>query len=148
MKIKLMPPMIFYGFILLAIILNLFLPIKKIIVKPYNYIGIILILGGILIDIWAWALFKKNKTTLSPYKRPLKFVNSGLFKISRNPMYSGMDLVLWGLSIFLCSLITFVFPILFIILIKKLFIRFEEEKLEKRFGKKYFNYKKKVRRWI
>jgi len=41
MKIKVMPPMIFYGFILLAIILNLFLPIKKIIVQPYNYIGII-----------------------------------------------------------------------------------------------------------
>ena len=148
MKIKVMPPMIFYGFILLAIILNLFLPIKKIIVQPYNYIGIILILGGILIDIRAWALFKKEKTTLNPYKKPLKLVNSGLFKISRNPMYLGMDLVLWGLSIFLGSLITFIFPIIFIILIEKLFIRFEEKNLEKRFGKKYLNYKKKVRRWI
>ena len=148
MKIKLMPPMIFYGFILLAIILNLFLPIKKMIVQPYNYLGIVLILVGLLIDVLAWMLFRRRKTTLNPYKRPLKLVNSGLFKISRNPMYLGMDLVLWGLLIFFGSLITFIFPILFIILIEKLFIRFEEKNLEKMFGKKYLNYKKKVRRWI
>ena len=92
--------MIFYGFILLAIISNLFLPIKKIIVYPYNYLGIVLILVGLLIDMWAWMLFRRRKTTLNPFKRPLKLVNSGLFKISRNPMYLGMDLVLWGLSIF------------------------------------------------
>jgi len=148
MKIKLMPPMIFYGFILLAIISNLFLPIKKIIVYPYNYLGIVLILVGLLIDMWAWMLFRRRKTTLNPFKRPLKLVNSGLFKISRNPMYLGMDLILWGTSILLGSLITFIFPILFTILIKKLFIEFEEKNLEKKFGKRYFNYKKRVRRWI
>ena len=143
-----MPPMIFYSFIFLSIILNFFLPIKKIIVQPYNYLGIVLILVGLLIDVQAWMLFRKRKTTLNPHKRPSKLVNDGLFKISRNPMYLGMDLVLWGISIFLGSLITFIFPILFIILIEKLFIEFEEKNLEKMFGKKYLNYKKKVRRWI
>ena len=148
MKIKLMPPMIFYAFILLSIILNFFLPIKKMIVQPYNYFGIVLILVGLLIDVWAWMLFRRRKTTLNPYKIPSKLETSNLFKISRNPMYFGMDLVLWGLSILLGSLIIFVFPIIFIILIEKLFIKFEEENLEKRFGKKYIDYKKKVRRWI
>ena len=148
MKIKLMPPMIFYSFILLSVILNFFLPIKKIIVQPYNYLGIVLILVGLLIDVWAWMLFRKRKTTLNPYKRPLKLVNSGLFKISRNPMYLGMDLILWGVSTSLGSLITFIFPIIFIILIEKLFISLEEKNLEKRFGKKYLDYKKKIRRWI
>ena len=140
--------MIFYGFILLAIILNLFLPIKKVIVQPYNYLGIVIILVGLLIDVRAWVLFRKRKTTLNPYKRPLKLVNDGLFKISRNPMYLGMDLILWGMSILLGSLITFIFPIIFIILIERLFIEFEEKNLEERFGKRYIDYKKKVRRWI
>ena len=148
MKIKLIPPMIFYGFILLSIVLNIFVPIKKLIVQPYNYLGIVLILFGLLIDVWAWMLFRRRKTTLNPYKIPSKLETSNLFKISRNPMYFGMDLVLWGLSIFFGSLITFIFPILFIILIEKLFIKFEEENLEERFGKKYIDYKKKVRRWI
>ena len=143
-----MPPTIFYGFILLAIILNLFLPIKKIIVQPYNYLGIVLISVGLLIDAWAWILFRRRKTTLNPYKIPSKLETSNLFKISRNPMYLGMNLILWGISILLGSLITFIFPIVFIILIKRLFIEFEENNLEKRFGKRYIDYKKKVRRWI
>ena len=63
-------------------------------------------------------------------------------------MYLGMNLILWGISILLGSLITFIFPIVFIILIKRLFIEFEENNLEKRFGKRYIDYKKKVRRWI
>ena len=100
------------------------------IVQPYNYLGIVLILVGLLIDVLAWMLFRRRKTTLNPYKRPLKLVNSGLFRISRNPMYLGMDLVLWGLSIFLGSLIIFIFPIIFIILIERLFIEFEEKNLE------------------
>ncbi len=148
MKIKLMPPMIFYVFILLSIILNLFLPIKKMIVQPYNYFGVVLILVGLLIDVWAWTLFRKKKTTLNPYKVPSKLENRGPFKISRNPMYLGMDLVLLGLSIFLGSLSTFIFPIIFIFLIEKLFIIFEEKTLQKRFGKSYLDYKKRVRRWI
>ena len=148
MKIKLMPPMIFYSFILLTIILNLFLPIKKVIVQPYNSLGIVLILVGLLIDVWAWMLFRRKKKTLNPYKIPSKLETGGIFKISRNPMYFGMDLVLWGLSIFLGSLITLIFPIIFIVLIERLFIEFEEKNLEKRFGKRYIDYKKKVRRWI
>ena len=140
--------MIFYGFILLSIVLNIFLPIKKLIVQPYNYLGIVLILFGLLIDVWAWMLFRRRKTTLNPYKIPSKLETSNLFKISRNPMYFGMDLVLWGLSIFFGSLITFIFPIIFVLIINKLFIISEEKNLEKRFGKKYLDYKKSIRRWI
>jgi protein-S-isoprenylcysteine O-methyltransferase Ste14 len=46
------------------------------------------------------------------------------------------------------SLITLIFPVLFIIISELLFIPFEEENLEKLFGKKYSEYKKKKRRWI
>lgn len=148
MKIKVMPPTIFYIFIIFSLILNFIFPIKRIIVYPYNYLGIILILGGILIDVWGWTLFRKRKTTLNPYKVPSKLENSGPFKISRNPRYLGMELVLLGLSILLGSLSTFIFPILFIFLIEKLFIIFEEKILQKRFEKSYLDYKKRVRKWV
>ncbi|MEK6875369.1 MAG: isoprenylcysteine carboxylmethyltransferase family protein [Nanoarchaeota archaeon] len=148
MKLKVMPPMIFYIFIILSLILNFIFPIKRIIVYPYSYLGIILILIGLMIDIWAWILFRKKRTTLNPYKMPSKLENGGPFKVSRNPMYLGMDLVLWGLSIFLGSLSTFIFPIIFIAIINRLFIAFEERNLQKVFGSQYLNYKNKVRRWI
>jgi protein-S-isoprenylcysteine O-methyltransferase Ste14 len=59
-----------------------------------------------------------------------------------------MAISLFGEAIFLGSLVAFVIPVLFVILVDRLNIKFEEETLERRFGRKYLNYKNKVRRWI
>ncbi len=75
-------------------------------------------------------------------------ITSGLFKISRNPIYLGMLLILLGEAILLGSIITFIFPLLFIISTNVAVIPIEEKMLEKRFGKKYLDYKNKVGRWI
>lgn len=145
---KIMPPTIFYAFAILIAVLYFVFPIKRIIPFPYNYFGWLLIWFGIFINIWAWAIFRKKQTTLNPFKKPTKFDVSGPFKFTRNPMYLGMTLVLLGMSICFASLSTFIFPILYIIIIKIYYIPFEEKTMEKEFGKKYLDYKKKVRRWI
>jgi len=75
-------------------------------------------------------------------------ITSGPYKFTRNPMYLGMSLLFFGLAIFLGSLVAFSFPLLFIILMDATFIPQEEKNLERRFGKKYIEYKNKVRRWI
>lgn len=79
---------------------------------------------------------------------PNFFVISGPFKLSRYPMYLGMMSILLGIAIFLGSLVTFAFPIIFIMIMEKIFIPLEEENLEKKFGNQYIDYKKRVRRWI
>jgi protein-S-isoprenylcysteine O-methyltransferase Ste14 len=128
--------------------LHLLIPIKQILLSPYNYIGILLILFGTIINIWTDNLFKKAGTTVKPKLLPKYFITKGPFKISRHPMYLGMAAVLFGESILLGSLIAFAFPIIFIILMEILFIPIEEKNLQKKFGRKYLNYKKTVRRWI
>ena len=143
-----MPPTYFIILLLLSIGLHFLLPIKKIIFSPYNYSGIILIIFGIIMNIWADALFKKKKTTVKPHEIPNFLEISGPFKISRHPMYLGMLAILLGTSFFLGSLITFAFPVIFIILMEMIFIPAEEKNLKKVFGKEYSDYKKKVRRWI
>ena len=59
-----------------------------------------------------------------------------------------LAMILLGLAILLGSLIMFLFPIVFAILMELIFIPFEEENLERIFGEKYFDYKKRTRRWI
>ena len=103
---------------------------------------------GIILNIWSDLLFKKKKTTVKPHKTPSLLVISGPFRISRHPMYLGMVAILLGTAILHGTLITFLFPIIFIILMEIVFISTEEKNLEKAFGEKYLNYKKKVRRWI
>ena len=128
--------------------MHFIIPIKKIICPPYTYFGGFLILFGVVLNIWADSLFKKRKTTLKPHKIPTFLETSGPFKISRHPMYLGMAAILFGVTIIYGTLITFLFPIAFIILIEIKFIPIEEKNMEKAFGKRYLDYKKKVRRWI
>ena len=63
-------------------------------------------------------------------------------------MYLGMLSILLGSSVLAGSLIAFIFPLLYIILMEILFIPMEEENLEKAFSNVYLEYKRKVRRWI
>ena len=148
MKTKIMPPTYFMILLFLSIGFHFVLPIKKIIYAPYSYLGILLIFFGIAINIWADYIFKKRKTTVKTHKMPTHFETAGPFSITRHPMYLGMAAALFGVGIYLGSLITFLCPIIFIILMEALFIPAEEKNLEKIFGEKYLNYKRKVRRWI
>lgn len=146
-KRKIMPPTYLYLGIALIILMHFVFPIKQIIDFPYTLIGILLIIFGLALNLWAWSLFTKNKTTQNPFKNPNKFIDKGIYKISRNPMYLGMFGILLGISILLGSLITFIFPILFFIIINWLFIPIEEKNMENKFGKNYIKYKNKTRRW-
>ena len=57
-------------------------------------------------------------------------------------------IAVFGIAIVLGSIISFIFPIIFILLMRIKYIPFEEEQLEKKFKHKYTAYKKRVRRWI
>jgi protein-S-isoprenylcysteine O-methyltransferase Ste14 len=59
-----------------------------------------------------------------------------------------MAITLFGVSILTGSLVTFIFPLLFIILTEIFVIPTEEKNLERKFGKRYLEYKKQVRRWL
>ncbi len=148
MNNKIIPPIYFIILSLLAIVSHFLFPIAKIIKAPYTYSGIILIILGLMMAKWVDSLFKKSKTTIMPYEIPTSLVTEGPFHISRQPIYLGMTFMLFGEAILLGSLITFIFPVIFIILMEKIFIPVEEKNLETAFGEKYLDYKKKVRRWI
>lgn len=142
------PANTFLILIIINILLQYLVPIKQIFFSPYTYIGIILFGIGWIPNIWLGVYFRKIGTSIPAKNIPKKLVTDGLFKFSRNPIYLGMIIALFGEAIFLGSIITFIIPVLFIILISRINIPFEEENLEKKFGKRYLEYKKKVRRWI
>lgn len=147
-KIKFTPPDYILVFIALEILAHYFFPIKQIISSSYNYFGIALIVLGQIPNFWIYFQFKNLKTTVKPYVLPKRLVTSGLFSIGRNPVYFGMALTLLGIAILLGSAITFVFPVLFVILTDIFMIPTEEKNLGKVFGKEYADYKRKVGRWI
>jgi len=145
---KILPPTYFFFCLIIAIALHFLLPIKQIIISPYNWLGFLfLIIGGVL-NIWADQIFKKSQTTIKPGEKPTTFIQTGPYKFSRNPMYLGVTSLLIGIGFILGSVTPFLGFILFIIFIEVIFIPEEEKNLRAQFGKEYEAYKQKVRKWI
>jgi protein-S-isoprenylcysteine O-methyltransferase Ste14 len=145
---KIMPTTYFIALMVLSIGMHFLYPIKKILYPPFTYLGFALIVVGIILNLWTDWLFKKTDTTVKPFKDPKVLLISGPFRISRHPMYLGMASILLGVAMIHGTIITFLFPILFVSIMEFLFIPFEEKNLDRIFGVKYVDYKKKVRRWI
>jgi protein-S-isoprenylcysteine O-methyltransferase Ste14 len=130
------------------VILHYTLPLINIIEYPSNLIGFLFFVIGTVLNIWTDQLFKKEKTTVKPLEKPSTLIQKGPFKISRNPMYLGMALLLVGAGFILGSITSFIGTILFIIAMEVRFIPTEEKFMFEQFGEEFEAYKKKVRRWL
>lgn len=145
-KFKYPPFLTLLGLILQGF-LNSFLPFYS-----FNYfptiLGIALVLIGVGSIVYLLGLFKKKETAILPDGDPEVLLTDGPYRYSRNPIYISMTIILIGSAMLYNCLSAFIIPILFMILVKNIWIDYEETKLKKIFGQEYLNYQKKVRRWI
>ena len=79
------------------------------------------------------------------HKTPL--VRTGVFRISRNPIFLGMILTLFGLFLVIPNAGTLLVFVLGVVVIN-VQVRLEEEYLKTRHGDEYVSYIQNVRRWI
>lgn len=145
---KLIPPLFLFISILVIIFLHIIFPVKIIIPSPYNYLGIILIISGLMIAKTVERHFSKIGTEIHTFKDPEKLVTDGFFQYSRNPVYLCFVIVLLGLNILLGSLTPFVVMVVFIVVTNFWYIPFEEKKCRNNLYKNIKIIKKTVRRWI
>lgn len=107
------------------------------------------VLSGI-IGLWGVYEFKRAKTTVNPVEveKASQVVESGVYAFTRNPMYLGLFLLLFGFAYWSHNLLAFTLPFLFVVYMNRFQIQPEERALEKLFGAQYLDYKQRVRRWI
>lgn len=146
MKIK--PPYIAITLLFLSWLIDYLFPQFKFIFGKYRYIGILTLIFGLSMTFYSFYLFKKNKTPILPGQKPTFVVMEGPYKFTRNPMYTGVMIALFGISVYIGNLLSFLSPVLFFLIMNYYFVPFEEKLLESLFRKKYLDYKKKVRRWV
>lgn len=98
----------------------------------------------------AIAAFVRAGTTIDPVRidRASVLVTGGLYRITRNPMYVGLTLLLAAWAAFLGPLGGFAGVIGFALWIDRLQIRAEERLLTTKFGADYAAYRSRVRRWL
>lgn len=112
-------------------------------------VGALLILDGLLLLGLSISQFmKRGEGTLAPWDPTQKLVVEGIYRYVRNPMHSGVFMVLYGEGLLLASMPILIFATGFV-LIHLFYIPLSEERgLEERFGEEFRAYKKNVPRWI
>ena len=130
------------------LVLHFIFPLIKFIPFPWNLVGLIPLIIGVLINILADGALHKAGTTVKPFQESNALVTDSVYGISRHPIYLGFVLLLIGVAILLSSLSPWIIIPIFIILMERLFIHIEERMLEEKFGANWITYKRKVRRWI
>src|SRR5262245_9231144 len=144
-----LPPVILLLAIVAMVALHFLVPVHvSWIAGPWWILGVVLIALGLGMNVWASRLFERRGTAIKPHDRSTVLVEDGLFRLSRNPMYLGMVVLLSGVAICLGSIVPWIVIPIFIAVIQQRFIRFEESKMEAEFGPEYAAYRNRVRRWL
>ncbi len=105
--------------------------------------------GGLIAAAGSFA-FKRAKTTVNPLKpqKASALVTAGIYRLTRNPMYVGLVLVLVGVAVWLAWLPAVLGPVAFVGYITRFQIHPEERALEAIFGAEFKLYCQRVRRWL
>jgi protein-S-isoprenylcysteine O-methyltransferase Ste14 len=113
-------------------------------------IALVLAATGIAVALGGVASFRRARTTVNPLKPETSeaLVSTGVYSMTRNPMYLGMLMGLIAWAVYLCSIWSLLGPILFAIYITRFQIVPEERVLGTLFGAPFAEYKKRVRRWL
>lgn len=112
-------------------------------------IGILVASIGVVAAFIGVIEFRKAKTTVDP-RHPQKsenLVTTGIYAISRNPMYLGFLIILFGWFFILENIAALFLLPAFVLYINHFQIKPEERFLLQKFGSNYSQYCSKVRRW-
>lgn len=113
-----------------------------------DFLGGLLVGGGVLLMALAFAEFRRQKTTVIPHQTPTSLIQSGIFKRTRNPIYLGDVLILAGLILRWDAVLALPLVPIFIWVIEKRFIIPEEDRMRRVFRADFARYVSKVRRWV
>jgi protein-S-isoprenylcysteine O-methyltransferase Ste14 len=145
---EIIPPVYLFLSIVIMVLLHFLLPGTRVFIFPWNLLGGIPLALGIVMNLVADKSFKKHQTTVKPLEESTALITTEVFRVSRHPMYLGFVLILLGIAALMGSLTPYLIVLIFAVFMDVVFIRFEEQKLEKTFGEAWSEYKKKVSRWV
>lgn len=150
LKLKIPPAVLFLLCLVMMWITDRWLLFEALVLKIPDWVySLFMTLGGLIILLGVIE-FRRKSTTVNPHKpqNTTAFVKSGIYRLTRNPMYLGMVLILCAAVVRLENMLTVLFIPGFIWYMNEFQIKPEEEVMEQKFGEEFLDYKKKVRRWL
>lgn len=150
LELKIVPPLAMFISVGFIYAVAHFLPWSVVSLGYREELAGFFIIVAMLFDFSAIAFFSRAKTTINPYQpeKSSSLVTSGIYQITRNPMYIGLVCLLLAWTIWVGSL----FGLFVVTLFQQYITRFqiipEERALKKLFGRAYDDYCLQVKRWL
>lgn len=111
-------------------------------------VGAVVLVAGLALDIAGVVAVIINRTTIVPHRPVAKLVTTGVYRRSRNPMYTGLAAVVAGAGLLAGTWWPLVTLPLAVLAVRQLVIKPEEVYLAERFGPSYAAYRRDVPRWL
>ena len=146
---KVPPPALVLVMALLMWLISLAAPMFHFDVPAHKSLAVVLVAAGFFTGLSGVVTFRRAKTTTDPTRpHASTLVTWGVYTISRNPMYLGGLIMLFGWTLFLSNLLPFVFLPVYVLYINRFQIAPEERALTSLFGEAFTTYRGRVRRWL
>ncbi|MEM8788165.1 MAG: methyltransferase [Pseudomonadota bacterium] len=139
-----MPPFWMLGFGALAWAAARLIPLWQFDIQP---VGRVLGALGLALILWSAVWFWRKKTPIEPGHVPAALIVEGPYRLNRNPIYTGLCLLLLGYALGLGALSALVPAVLFPLLLTARFVTPEEAALRRAFGDAADVYFRTTRRW-
>jgi len=117
--------------------------------RPIAWPGAVLASIGTALLLWCVIEFyAAGRGTLAPWSPPRRLVTTGLYRWSRNPMYIGVLLILWGWAAGFRSRGLSIYALAAMIAFHLRVVLAEEPWQARQFGEEWTRYKSSTPRWI
>jgi protein-S-isoprenylcysteine O-methyltransferase Ste14 len=149
--VSIKPPFLFLGALALGCLLTLLLPFGTRLASPNSLaltVGLVFVGLGFALVLLSVRRFRLAGTPVPPDQPVTALVTEGPYRFTRNPIYIGLILIYFGLSIVLTSIWMLVLLIPVLIILQRGVVEREEVYLERTFGDAYRKYKERVPRWL
>lgn len=139
-----LPPIWALGAATLSWALARFLPVLRF---DWPWVSGVIFWTGLGLILWSAVLFWKNKTPIEPNHTPRALITEGPYRLNRNPIYTGLSVLLLGYALGQGALSALIPVIAFPCVITARFISREEDALRKAFGDEAERWIEGTRRW-
>jgi len=142
------PPVLLAVLIAAGFVLRWAAPMQVVPLSVSRTLGPFLTAASFGLAGWAAVTFRKRGTSVPTYTPTDAIVSTGPYRLSRNPIYVSMALLLVGLGVWTNSGWFWLLAVISVLLLTFGVIVREERYLARKFGHEFDEYRSRVRRWI